>query len=203
MAGFVVATAAVFLLPPSVDGGGSSSTLFNQTAQIASNQANVAFLTLGIVGLLFLAWRGTFWAADAARVARVMIGETILVHLLKLTTTPWMPRPSGGAGGFPSGHSAAAFALAFLLTERMPRLAPVWYGIAAVIAWSRAEVGAHYPYQIIGGMAVGLLAAVAFNSPPRHWRRLFRRRRRNPSFPSPPARTEIRLGDTAPGTRPQ
>lgn len=130
-----------------------------QTAHFASNQGNSGFLWLGIGLLLLLALKDASrdWAV---RVARVMLAETALVHLIKLATGPWLPRPSHSAGGFPSGHAAAAFALAFLLSERFPRGAVVWYGIAAVIAWSRVEINDHYPYQVVGGMAVGLATAL-------------------------------------------
>ena len=130
-----------------------------QTAHFASNQGNGGFLWIGIGLLLLLAVKDASrdWAV---RIARVMLAETALVHLVKLATGPWLPRPSGGAGGFPSGHSAAAFALAFLLAERFPRGAIVWYGIAAVIAWSRVEVNDHYAYQVVGGMALGLATAL-------------------------------------------
>jgi len=130
-----------------------------QTAHFASNQGNGGFLWAGIGLLLLLAVKDAS-RAWAGCIARVMLVETVLVHLVKLATGPWLPRPSGGAGGFPSGHSAAAFALAFLLSERFPRGAVVWYGIAAVIAWSRVAVNDHYAYQVVGGMALGLATAL-------------------------------------------
>ena len=159
----VIALIVACLLPP------TSEYWLNELGQFASVPLNTAFLTAGILGLLFLARRERSRAA-ALRVAAVMLTETALVHLLKmaaslarqlnLTEGVFLPRPNGSSGGFPSGHAAAACALAFLLTERMPRLAPVWYGIAALISWSRVEARAHYPYQIIGGAILGLAVAV-------------------------------------------
>jgi len=120
------------------------------------------YLTLGILALLYLAYaarsRASFW-----RVTAVMLTETGVYLLIKLVT--WkifhlFPRPSHGDGGFPSGHTAAACALAYLLTERWPRLAPLWYAVAAAVGWARWASGAHYPYQVIGGAILGLTCGV-------------------------------------------
>ncbi len=159
----IIALAVVCLIPP------TSEYWINELGQFASVPLNTAFLTTGILGLLFLARRDRSRAA-AVRVAWVMLTETALVHLLKtaaslvrqfgLTEGVFLPRPNGSSGGFPSGHAAASCALAFLLTERMPRLAPLWYGIAALISWSRVEARAHFPYQVVGGAILGLTVAI-------------------------------------------
>jgi membrane-associated phospholipid phosphatase len=61
--------------------------------------------------------------------------------------------------GFPSGHEAAATAMAltlwFLLPPRWRWVSVVWI---AVVAFSRLYLGVHTPVDIFGGFAVGLLA---------------------------------------------
>jgi membrane-associated phospholipid phosphatase len=121
------------------------------------------FLALGIVTLLYLAY-AAHSRASFLRVTVVMVTETALYGLIKAIT--WygfhlFPRPSGSDGGFPSGHTAAVCALAYLLTERWPKLAFLWYSAAAVVGWSRWTSGAHYPYQVVGGAILGLTVAVA------------------------------------------
>ncbi len=121
-----------------------------------------SFLALGIVSLLYLAYAARS-RASFLRVTVVMVTETALYLLIKGVT--WfgfhlLPRPSGSSGGFPSGHTAAVCALAYLLTERWPRLSFLWYGAAAVVGWSRWTSGAHYPYQVVGGAILGLAVAV-------------------------------------------
>lgn len=121
-----------------------------------------SFLVSGIVGLLYLAYAERS-KASLLRVTVIMITETALYALIKSVT--WyglhlFPRPSGHDGGFPSGHTAAVCALAYLLTERWPKLAFLWYGAAAVVGWARWTSGAHYPYQVVGGAVLGLTVAV-------------------------------------------
>jgi membrane-associated phospholipid phosphatase len=64
-----------------------------------------------------------------------------------------------GTYSFPSGHSAASFAGAWLLRRHYPKLALLWYGIAALVAFSRIFVGAHYPGDVLSGAVSGTLLA--------------------------------------------
>jgi len=62
---------------------------------------------------------------------------------------------------FPSGHAATSFAAATMLSLSFPRFAPFLYVLAAAIAFSRVYVGVHYPLDVIGGAALGVLIATA------------------------------------------
>jgi undecaprenyl-diphosphatase len=62
---------------------------------------------------------------------------------------------------FPSGHAATSFACATTLTFFAPRLAPLFFVLAAAIAWSRVYVGVHYPLDVLGGAALGAVVAIA------------------------------------------
>lgn len=62
---------------------------------------------------------------------------------------------------FPSGHTCASFASAFVYF----RLLPKKYGIpalvlACMIAFSRLYLGVHYPTDVLAGFFIGLLASV-------------------------------------------
>jgi undecaprenyl-diphosphatase len=62
---------------------------------------------------------------------------------------------------FPSGHSATAFACATVIAWASPRLRVPAFALAAAIAWSRVYVGVHWPLDVLGGAALGVLLATA------------------------------------------
>lgn len=63
---------------------------------------------------------------------------------------------------FPSGHTAAAFMVALVMTAFVPALAPLCYGLASAIGLSRVLLGVHFPSDIVAGAALGsLMAALA------------------------------------------
>jgi undecaprenyl-diphosphatase len=58
---------------------------------------------------------------------------------------------------FPSGHTTVAFACATVLSYFAPKLAPVLFLLALAIGFSRIYVGVHYPLDVLGGAALGVL----------------------------------------------
>jgi undecaprenyl-diphosphatase len=73
---------------------------------------------------------------------------------------------------FPSGHATTSFACAATLAPFVDRRAvPVLYVLAAAIAYSRVYVGVHYPLDVLGGAALGLLVAKALRLLPTVLRR--------------------------------
>jgi undecaprenyl-diphosphatase len=122
---------------------------------------------------------GLVWIAIAAAVAarqrrRCLFTVVLLALLLGSTTAnsivkpavhrtrPFDELPGTVIGGrpndasFPSGHSATAFAAAMALSRVEPAGAPVWWALAALIAFSRVYLGVHYPLDVLGGAALGI-----------------------------------------------
>jgi membrane-associated phospholipid phosphatase len=59
---------------------------------------------------------------------------------------------------FPSGHASAGACAATMLTADLGG-GPLWWGLAAAVAWSRVHVGAHHASDLVGGAAAGAVLA--------------------------------------------
>ncbi len=81
-------------------------------------------------------------------------------------------RPAAGAGGplrlrrpltssFPSGHASAAACAAVLLIRRDRALAPLWLGLATLVAASRIYVRMHHASDVVAGAFIGWLIGEA------------------------------------------
>ena len=121
--------------------------------------------------------------ADATiRMAVLMLVESLVVNqgVKRIFRRPRpvsiTPRPhklrTPSTTSFPSGHATSAFTAAGLLSDRDPKLAPLFYGLAAVVATSRVHVKIHHATDVLAGAAVGIVfAKVAlklWKLPPRH-----------------------------------
>ena len=80
--------------------------------------------------------------------------------------------PAGGSGwdSFPSGHAAAAFAVATVLATKFPRARWPILAVAVAIAASRIVRGSHYLTDVAGGAALGCVMGVIAAHPWREWR---------------------------------
>ena len=70
---------------------------------------------------------------------------------------PRYPVRKPSTSAFPSGHASAAFFAATVLTGWGGKAtAPLWFGLAGVVATSRAYVRIHHPSDVVGGAVVGV-----------------------------------------------
>jgi undecaprenyl-diphosphatase len=119
-------------------------------------------------GLLALLWRRPWLLV-------LVLASDFAAQLLSYGMRDWIgrrrpplvypePRPLvhvPHSGSFPSGHATVAFACAAVLAWRAPQLAFPAFLFAGAIAWSRVYVGVHWPLDVLGGGALGLLIATA------------------------------------------
>jgi membrane-associated phospholipid phosphatase len=111
-------------------------------------------------------------AADAVRIASLLGVESVLVNgviksFFKRTRPAWEQERSyrirkPRSSSFPSGHASSAFTAAALLSEVDDDLRPLWYGMAIVVATSRAHVRIHHASDVVGGIATGLVLGRLF-----------------------------------------
>jgi undecaprenyl-diphosphatase len=129
--------------------------------------ALLALLTLGAAAKRDVDRAAALGAITTFAAALVAFGcADGLGHVAKLATA--RPRPChaiaelrtlvgcGDSYSFPSNHAANAFAVAAVLAHRVPRWRWVWFAVAALLAYARVHVGAHYPSDAIAGAALGL-----------------------------------------------
>ena len=71
------------------------------------------------------------------------------------------PQPYGMripiTSSFPSGHATAAFTAAVFLSDGDPALAPIWFGLAGAVGFSRIYVRMHHASDVVAGAALGLV----------------------------------------------
>ena len=103
------------------------------------------------------------WVRAGSEMARSLAYAGIAVTALKVAVR--RTRPNGGAYSFPSGHTAAAFAVAPVLARRFGWLAALpAYALATSTALGRMEDRKHYLSDVVVGAGIGTAIGLAVAS---------------------------------------
>jgi undecaprenyl-diphosphatase len=110
-------------------------------------------------GLLIVAIAtGPAGPATARAVLAALVPVNLVVEGLKLSVN--RPRPDGERhrvnSSFPSSHAANAATIALVLGLRWPRLAPAFWLLASLVAYSRMYLNRHFLSDVLVGMALGV-----------------------------------------------
>lgn len=161
--------------------GGQSSGTVHAAAQFLSTSANGGVLIpAGAVLAAGLAWRGRRVAARWA-LAMTLAGSFAGLSGTVLRSTIGRARPMAPVqqgwhgprvdghwvfgrhayGAFPSGHTSLAAGFGSFWFLRRRRSGMLGLGYAASVAWSRVELGAHRPSDVVAGLLVGSAITVA------------------------------------------
>jgi undecaprenyl-diphosphatase len=140
---------------------------------------NAQVLFIALLAALYLA-RGK-WRSVNGRHGVVAAGFSALLGLAvaHLITDLWArPRPyaahpadahlfvpASHDPSFPSDHATAAFAIAVAILLRHRKAGVVALALAVLVALARVVVGVHYPSDVLGGAAIGTLAALVLWHP--------------------------------------
>jgi membrane-associated phospholipid phosphatase len=109
---------------------------------------------------------------SVAFIASLTLGSAVL-HLIKLVLGRRRPRDDMEMGlygfqpwsfnpdynSFPSGHALTICCVAVIFTCVWPQWWPLWFGIAAFLAVTRALLTAHFLSDVLIGAGIGLIAA--------------------------------------------
>lgn len=148
--------AEVLLDRSGFDGGLDAGTVYGHGATLAG----------GALGLLAVGWLADDPNLEGAgsEMVRSLAYTGVVVTALKMGVG--RARPNGGRWSFPSGHTAAAFSVAPILSHRFGRAVAIpAYTIALATGLGRMEDRKHYLSDVLVGAAIGLSIGRAVAGP--------------------------------------
>lgn len=135
----------------------------------------ILLMAVLVVMLWFMDWglsrlKNRYGVVLAVQTVALSTGLVYLIKLFYERARPFvnnavnlLVQHSPLEAGFPSQHSAIAFAIAVPILI-YNRRAGIWlFFIALLVGFGRVFVGVHYPFDIVGGLVVAVLATFMLN----------------------------------------
>jgi undecaprenyl-diphosphatase len=119
--------------------------IFSKRLYGVAKYSLVGFITSGLVTVILKHLIGRGRAGLTAHLAHldplIFIGPTL----------------QGRYDSFPSGHAAAVFCIAYILSKFFPSYKVVFYSLGVSVGLHRMEELAHFPSDILAGAFIGLV----------------------------------------------
>jgi undecaprenyl-diphosphatase len=142
---------------------GCSNSLLNILTPIVTMMGTSEFILLVGVALLF------FPDSKRRRLALILFAGITLTYFTVDFLKGWVARPrpcevlsgvnllmKAGGFSFPSGHTAMAFMAQTVLSYGFKKWRIAFFILALSVGFARIYAGAHYPLDVLGGIAVGM-----------------------------------------------
>jgi len=138
-----------------------SMDCFMQDVSEAWNSENLVMASLPVV----------FYGDEKAFLCLELAWKSLMISEATTAALKWVAdrqRPNGephsrANSSFPSSHASSSFAVAFSISTYYPRWSIPAYGTAALIAYSRVYLDAHYTSDVIVGAGIGILGGYLAN----------------------------------------
>ncbi|MGB9699312.1 MAG: phosphatase PAP2 family protein [Thermodesulfobacteriota bacterium] len=147
----------------------SQNSFFDWFMPLITDLKNSIFLLLALglwilyqhkkEGIIFLIFMGITLAITdqfSSSLLKDLVGRIRPCHTL---TEVRLLTDCNTSYSFPSSHAVNIFAAAFFLAKQLKKFSIFFYALASLVAYSRVYIGIHYPFDALGGAALGLLIA--------------------------------------------
>ena len=133
----------------------------------ALGNGGLLWIAAGIAMLFFKKYRRCGFTVLLALLFSLLVGNILLKNLAARSRPCWIrtdvPLLIGNPKdfSFPSGHSQASFAAALSIFLNHRKLGIAALVLAALIAFSRLYLYVHFPTDVLAGIVIGCLLALA------------------------------------------